>query len=363
MQRLRSHSASVWAFIVLFAIVLIPVTAAGQDDGGKAVVKVMTYNVNEGTDFVELLSPTNNEDDFHKAVQTTLDNIISTNPPLRMQAVAKQIAQTEPDLVGLQEVTKWSVGGEVKFDMLQELLEALHNLGEDYDPVVVVDEFQAEGTTPDGVTVEGVNHDVILARADSEMELSNPQQSHFSVLLPVFLPVPPGFFVILRGWGSVDVKLDGQSFRFVVSHLENFVPAFPETLLVQEAQAAELAQHPAAAGIKGPVIIAVDTNADALGGDPTIATYLLITNKDFGFGFGDAWAAVHPDQPGATWGFMPDPNDTRPIVRQRIDYIFFKNDIRALTAQLAGQRPQDKVDGLWPSDHAGVRATLLVGSD
>jgi hypothetical protein len=107
------------------------------------------------------------------------------------------------------------------------------------------------------------------------------------------------------------------------------------------------------------VVIAVDGNADALGGDPTMATYQLIRS----LGFGDAWAAVHPDQPGATWGYMPDPNDPRPIVHQRIDYIFFKNGIRALTAQLAGQRTQEKVDGQWPSDHAGVRAVLLMGWD
>jgi hypothetical protein len=85
MQRHRTHHASVWAFILLFAVALILVTAVGQDDA-KTAVKVMTYNVNEGTDFVELLSATN-ADDLHKAVQTTLDNIICTNPPLRTSQV------------------------------------------------------------------------------------------------------------------------------------------------------------------------------------------------------------------------------------------------------------------------------------
>jgi endonuclease/exonuclease/phosphatase family metal-dependent hydrolase len=344
----------VCAFVLLFVVVLLPVRAAGQDDG-KTVVKVMTYNVNEGTDFLEVLSATNLPD-FLNAVQVTLNNIDSTNPPMRMRAVAKEIAKTQPDLVGLQEVTTWSVGGKVKYDMLQELISALHDLGEDYFPVVIVDEFQLAAPLPDLVTlVEGVDHDVILGRAASETELSNPQQSHFSVILPVPIPVPPGVLPIPRGWGSVDVNLHGQSFRFVVSHLENFVAQSPGTLLIQEVQARELVLGPA--GTTLPVVIAVDANADALVGDPTIATYQLIR----GFGFGDAWAEVHPDQPGPTWGFMPDPTDPRPILYQRIDYIFFKNGIRALTAQLAGQRTQEKMDGLWPSDHAGVRAILLVG--
>jgi endonuclease/exonuclease/phosphatase family metal-dependent hydrolase len=354
MRRLGTQCVIVSAIILLFFGILAPLTATGQDDG-KAVVKVMTYNVNEGTDFVQVLSATNLPD-FLDAVQITLNDIDSTNPPRRMQAVAKEIAKTQPDLVGLQEVTTWSVGGKVKYDMLQELISALHDLGEEYTPVVIVDEFQLAAPLPDMATiVQGVNHDVILARAASEMELSNPQNGHFSVILPVPIPVPPGVLAIPRGWGSVDAKLHGQSFRFVVSHLENFIAQSPGTLFIQEAQASELALGPA--GTTLPLIIAVDANADALDNDPTIATYQLVRS----FGFGDAWATVHPNEPGATWGFMPDPNDLRPIVHQRIDYILFKNGVRALTAQLAGQRTQEKVDGLWPSDHAGERANLLVG--
>ena len=340
--------------LALFLSLLLLVPLAAAQNNGQAVVKVMTYNINEGTDFLEVTSATTLPD-FLAAVQTTLNNIDSTNPPLRMQAVAKQIAQNQPDLVGLQEVTTWTLNGVARYDMLQELLDALHNLGEDYVPVVVVQEFAIAGPLPDLATVVGgVNHDVILRRAASEMELSNIQQSHYSIVGSVPLPFPPGHLDIPRGWGSVDVTLHGHSFRFIVSHLDPFDPANPITLLLQEAEAAELAQGPAATTL--PVVIAIDANADALGGDASIATYELIRS----FGFGDAWAAVHPNEPGATWGFMPDPNDLRPSVHQRIDFIFFSSDFRALTAQLAGQRVQDQVDGLWPSDHAGVRASLLL---
>lgn len=355
MRRAGIVSARICALILLTLVVLIPSAALSQD-GGKSVVKVMTYNVNEGTDFVEVLSA-KTPPEFLQAVQTTLNNIDSTNPPLRMQAVASEIARTRPDLVGLQEVTTWSVGGKVRYDMLQELLSALNNLGQQYVPVLVVNEFVLEAPLPDLVTmVKGEDHDVILARVmGTDMELSNIQHAPFSVLLPV--PTPVGTLIIVRGWGSVDVTVHRKTFRFIVSHLESFSAAFPVTLQIQEAQAQELVLGPA--GTSLPVIIAVDANADALGNDPTIATYHLILS----FGFGDAWAAVHPDLAGATWGFMPDPNDTRPTIHQRIDYVFFNNGIRALTAQLAGQRAQEKVGGLWPSDHAGVRATLLMGPD
>ena len=353
MQRIRIHLAEILALILA---VCLSGTAVAQQNNGKAVVKVMTCNINEGTDFLEVLAA-QNLPDFLQAVEITLQNIEATNPPLRMQAVAREIAQNRPDLVGLQEVTTWSVGGEVKFDMLQELLAALNSLGEAYLPVVVVKEFELEAPLPDLVTmVKGVDFDVVLARAgDSGLQLSNLQQGHFSVLLPV--PTAVGTLTIVRGWGSVDVSLHGQSFRFIVSHLENFTAAFPVTLLIQEAQAAELALGPG--GTTLPVIVAADTNADALGNDPTIATYQLIRS----FGFGDAWTAVHPGEPGATWGYMPDAADVLPHPAQRIDYVFFNNGIRALTSQLAGQRTQEKVNGLWPSDHAGVRATLQVGWD
>jgi endonuclease/exonuclease/phosphatase family metal-dependent hydrolase len=351
MKQMRNAART--AVLLFVAVTFVSLTATAQGSG-KAVLKVMSYNVNEGTDFLEVLSATN-LDQFLKAVEVTLNNVDATNPPLRMQAVAKEIAQTQPDLVGLQEVTSWSVGGQVRYDMLEELLGALHQLGEDYVPVVVVDEFQLGGLLPDFVTsVQCLNHDVILARAASQLELSNIRKDHFNVILQ--LPTAVGPVDITRGWGSVDVSLHGASFRFIVSHLENYIAAAPATLLIQEAQAAELALGPA--GTSLPAIVAVDTNADALGNDPTIATYQLITS----FGFGDAWGAVHPDLAGPTWGFMPDAADPRPI-RQRIDCIFFNNGIRALTAQLAGQRVQEKVNGLWPSDHAGVRAGLQVGSD
>lgn len=46
----------------------------------------------------------------------------------------------------------------------------------------------------------------------------------------------------------------------------------------------------------------------------------------------------------------------------RIDYILFKNGWMPVKADNVGEKQQDRTDtGLWPSDHAGVTATLKLG--
>jgi endonuclease/exonuclease/phosphatase family metal-dependent hydrolase len=106
------------------------------------------------------------------------------------------------------------------------------------------------------------------------------------------------------------------------------------------------------------VIIAGDFNANAANpSDPTFATYGEMVNA----GFGDAWAAVHPNSPGLTWQL----EDANPVdtATQRIDFIFFRGPVRARVSRLAGAAPHDRIGGHWPSDHAGVRALLQVGSE
>jgi endonuclease/exonuclease/phosphatase family metal-dependent hydrolase len=76
-------------------------------------------------------------------------------------------------------------------------------------------------------------------------------------------------------------------------------------------------------------------------------------------GFDDAWTRANPDDPA---GFtcchrerLDDPADT---LRARIDLILTRGEIAATEAFLVGHAPADLRSGLWPSDHAGVVATL-----
>lgn len=346
-----------FALAAILAIHAVP----GQSGASSGTVKVMTYNANEGSDFVEVLSA-QSFPEFLQGVQTTLNEVDASNPPVRMKALAHQIAMEQPDLVGMQEVSTWLVGDptnpSVRYDMLQELLAALEAQGQHYKVVVVVPEFQLAGPLPDlsnYVIVQDT--DVMLARADKgDLIVSNAQKGNYNTLLQLPLPSPLPLVTIQRGWGSADVSLHGQQFRFIVTHVENYIQqAGAYTLYVQQSQAQELASGPANVS-NMPVIIAGDFNADALGKDISILTYQLMGT----LGFTDAWGARYPKVAGPTWPLLDSsPNDGTAF--QRIDYIWTRGDVRALNLSQAGAAPQDKVSGLWPSDHAGVRAHLQFG--
>ncbi|HEY8923706.1 MAG TPA: endonuclease/exonuclease/phosphatase family protein, partial [Polyangia bacterium] len=81
----------------------------------------------------------------------------------------------------------------------------------------------------------------------------------------------------------------------------------------------------------------------------------------------DAWAAVHPSEPGVTWarlnpyrakmGWLPDD--------RRIDYIFVtaaRRDGRGTVrgARVVFDRPD--ADGVFPSDHFGVMADVQMAA-
>lgn len=344
--------------IASVAFLLVVPASRAQCGDCKGTVKVMTYNLNEGSDFVEVLSA-QTFPEFVEAVQTTLNEVDASNPPLRMRALAHQIAMEQPDLVGMQEVSTWLMGDPgnpaVRYDMLGDLMAALKRQGQQYKVVVVVPEFQLAGPLPDMTNWLFVQDtDVMLARDDShEFKLSNVRWGNYALLLS--LPTAAGPVTITRGWGSADVDLHGREFRFIVTHLENYIAQAPATLLVQEEQAKELTDGPAYV-TNMPVIIAGDFNADALGNDASIATW----DEMRSFGFTDAWAARYPHIPAPTWPLL-NLSKTASSAFQRIDYIWTLGDIYPLNLDLVGADPNDKVQGLWPSDHAGVRAHLQFG--
>jgi hypothetical protein len=91
-----------------------------------------------------------------------------------------------------------------------------------------------------------------------------------------------------------------------------------------------------------------------------------------GAGFRDVWEEVNGHGDGYTCCHVPDLSNMRArgILNQRIDYVFVRgaveHDGRLFgRARLLGDDVGDRVSGpeyrIWPSDHAGVVATVRFG--
>src|SRR5215216_5454248 len=120
---------------------------------------------------------------------------------------------------------------------------------------------------------------------------------------------------------------------------------------IQVAQGDELLSGPANTSL--PVILVGDFNSRVDGtGTETYGNLIEA-------GFEDAWSATHPGELGNTWGHRADLLNTTVNLTQRLDLVLFRNNLCALDAEVVGDELADRTpSGLWPSDHAGVVASL-----
>ena len=159
----------------------------------------------------------------------------------------------------------------------------------------------------------------------------------------------------------------GLPYRFVNTHLEpaDIAPGVmvPELAALQAAQIAELLTVVDPSPM--PVIMVGDFNSDDDGS--TTATY----GDVLGAGFVDAWRVGRPRGNGYTSNQAADLLNQSSQLFHRIDFVFYRDEstrhkgrIRgAVKSERVGEEPGDRTaSGLWPSDHAGVSASLGVTS-
>lgn len=368
---------ALWPLVIVLPLSIgaaAPSASAGNTDNGKKVT-FMTRNLYLGAELVPVIGAILGGGDVLSAVGAAWANVEATDFPTRAAALAEEIKSEKPDFIGLQEAVKWSVGAPfdpspastVVYDFVEILRDALEERGMHYDVVVVADEFEAEvpGIVPGSpyvVQLPGVpfplplldvrlqDRDVLLVQHGGEMKISNASSHHFATNLDL------GFVVETRGWVQCDVKMGQREFRLVNTHLTNEHPG------VRYVQAGELLSGPCSTSL--PVVLLGDFNSD--GNDPTGAGSGAPYNLVRTAGFGDAWVDLHPGDPGITFGQEPTltvpafpSTTTEPI--ERIDFVLFRGGgITAYDADRFGYAVADMRDGLWPSDHAGVAATLRI---
>jgi hypothetical protein len=322
----------------------------------------MTWNVNEGTDYREVIAA-QNATEFLIGVGAAIEQVRFTDPATRMKYVAKQIIAAGPVLLSLQELDQWSTGPfdpvsgtcgpvSVEFDMLPALMTELENQGAHYEIAKQAQNWFIPPTPglilpTTFLCVQVVDTIAILARTDNpKLQWGNPQGSWFDHIL-VF-PSPVGDVPFPRGWVSVDATFNGRDFRFIGTHLES------EDADVRRAQGEEIRLGPANTSL--PVIIAMDSNSQAFP-FPQGTVYM-----DFmASGFRDAWADTMPGDPGLTCCQAQLDNNVESQLYQRIDLILSFGNVEAQRAMLFGATQASKTpSGLWPSDHAGVAAQLII---
>lgn len=340
------------------ALLAVPVARADQPHpfAGDRQVTVMTQNLYLGTDLNPIFGAPSLPALF-AAVGAGWLQVQSNDFPARAQAIADQIAAAKPDLVGLQEAELYRTdvppdgsatpAETVAYDFIQLLVDALAQRGLSYEPVDVFNGTDVElpAGLPPTLDVRFTDRVTMLARTDektADLKLSNAQTGAYPTALT--LPTVGGPITAHRGWVSVDVKIRGKRFRLITTHLEAFSP------LVRNPQAAELLAGPANTDL--PVVAVGDFNSGP-------GTDLGAYNVLLAGGFLDGWPSANGA--GLTCCHPNDLHTPSPTLTKRVDLVLTRGGFETVSADVLGEEPGDRTpSGLWPSDHAGLVATLRL---
>lgn len=323
--------------------------------GTAAPLALVTYNMYLGADLTTLFSSALDASQVAGEVARIFGAVQASDPAARADAIAAQIASAAADVVALEEVALWrtqspadgsaSPATDVAYDFLALVLDGLARRGLDYTALAVQDnvDVEAAGAFATGaMDVRLTDRDALLVRAGSALAAARTSQSHFTATL-VVPTVAIGVLSIPRGWIAADGDVGGRAVRVVATHLESV--AAP----IRDAQAAEL--------LAGPT-----TESDVIvTGDFNFAPGSLPYGGFDAAALTDEWTRVAGGDPGPTCCQAPDLRNATPTLDERIDLVWTRGAISASAMRRLGAEAADRTaSGLWPSDHAGVAATLDV---
>eukprot|EP00978_Attheya_sp_CCMP212_P032749 scaffold129257_cov54-Attheya_sp.AAC.9 len=292
---------------------------------------VMTRNIYLGADLTPLF------EDPIAGLPIFFAEFLATNFSRRAIALADEIEETMPDLIGFQEAFIFNAVTGPSIDSVKTILEELSKRGLDYS-IAVSNENEKSPPSAVGVLID---QDVIVVNNQREsLDIVRTDKALFTDV------------ALTRGWVSVDAKLDGKPFRFANTHLEVSSPFSPEFDTLNLVQAQEFLNEVVKSTAKA-VIAVGDMNTL-----PTSDTYAeFIEEMD------DVWDVNEPDdgftccQPSGL-----DAADNANFIR--IDYIFYSEasglKINVESARLVGDKPFQELQPFFSSDHTGVVSKLVL---
>ncbi len=361
------------ALCLLVIVIIAPISSAMAD---KNKVKIMTRNLYLGADIFKVVSVAGSANPLAVPIAVTevFQTMQQTNFVERAEAIADEVMQYNPHCIGLQEVSTvlmqspgdFVLGNmepnatNVVYDYLTILLSALEARGLNYQVAVTVTNADVElpmiaGMTPEGMPVFSdvrlVDHDVILVRDD--VVASNPLAMNYTYNAAMTLPNGPTL-EFTRGYVAVDVDVKGEGYRFVNTHLEVGGDPGSDYAMLQAAQMQELLT--VLSYEAKPVILVGDLNSSPYA--PVEQAY----SQAIAAGYVDTWTLRKKQSDGYTCCFNEAVNDPEAELYERIDHIMMltkEKEILKVRAKVLGDEQIDQtINGLWPSDHAGVIAKI-----
>lgn len=357
-QRIRTWAAGAAAAALIATVVPASALSAQAAPREPARLAVMTQNLYLGSSLDPAIEAKDAQE-FLAAVATIYGTAVLTDFPKRAQTIAKTIAAERPDLIGLQEVTKWSAvrtddGPALpNYDFLEILMDALKAEGLDYSVAGVVSNASISAPLVNpalGCDVAFpafdcnatlLDRDAILVSGESGIQVTPGSLTTGRFKAQASLQTPLGPRSFDRGWLYVDMSYQGRDFRFANTHLE--VESYAA---VQERQAREFIAI-VQKNRPGPVIATGDFNSAADGSNTR--SYAILTDY-----FADMWEESRHGE-GLTCCQGGDLNNIESDYTVRIDLVLGKGKVtsnwaRALPLPIEGAQSLPR----WGSDHGGV---------
>ena len=423
----RTASILTLTSLLIPFLAILPAQPAAASE--QKTFSVMTRNIYLGADVgvaLELLP------DFPSAAQFMWDQMRATDFEKRSKALAKELVLYQPDVVGIQEATKWvckrGIFSRKKtiYDFLQLLIDETKRQGVGYslatkdgksafntgfsipaiprltvvrDPTLFVPILGGESASC-GFEIA----DAILIRDDFNGEITQVGNSEYKE----YYTVVPLVMEIYRGYSWVDLELDGQTIRFVTTHLESLFDeeSEPHSSIQVTQLIADLA------ATKSPLVVMGDFNADPRdprgkrelnpGGQPAengackrqeqeVSSFKFDSTCNAYWEMIEAgYEDVGPnslDPQNFTWGLsalLDGPDLAREATArkwgnpfgftERLDYIFIKGGLLVSASELVSNNSSANTS-FWncelvqkdskcsPSDHAGLFTRLVLTSN
>lgn len=252
----------------------------------------------------------------------------------REPAIAASLREVAADVVTLQE--SWELDGERQVDRLAAAT------GHRFAAYVPYDDCRYWQRRASG--------------ADARATIGLAVLSRWPVRVLEVLPLPHGDGPD-NGRVAVGIAIERPQRRFplVTTHLASS-PAASATRVRQVRELAGLADRTQRTVDDGAVVVTGDLNAEPDSDEVRLLSGTLTAPAVAGLTLLDAWRFADPDDPGWTWR-RDNPHLSPGNPDARIDHVLVGTE-RGAVVHAAGIVGAAGVDGIWPSDHAGVRVDL-----